>query len=561
MTSAAEPAGVHPRAVWVWDQVCRHIDGLAIGSTVAALHERGALRAIVAGGPASIGELRRSLGANAGYLQVAIRMLADQGWVTRAGQPGTDALTIEPSPCGRVVMEQFAPWYQLAARFLPVAERIDEVLFGRADRAGLRALASCHYLMSRQWQLPADVLTDRARRQVLAHLSGHLVAPIMSVLARRGFLGPPAESRLPDPAAEGNRDALLHAFAILACQGWAAIDGEKARLTPAGLLAAACARQYWYPVSYLPMIRRVPQLLFGDAAAFWAERAAAEESYVDRALDIRFSGDVFTASCRTPFLGMTLPIFDERPVEAQPTMVVDVGCGDGTLLETLYAEVRARTRRGRCLNDHPLLMVGAEPSPVARRSAAERLHAAGVPHVITDGDITDPDALSLAMGALGLDPADALYVSKSVIHDRTYREPAEEHAAVAPLPVSTGAFAAPDGAAIPPSRIVLSLVALFRSWRRLARRHGFLVIEAHTVDPATAARLIGRTIATAFDATQGYSNQYPVEPDVFYWAARAGGFRSCQHREAGAETVGHTVLTVDHFLVEDSAGPLVLDGN
>jgi hypothetical protein len=40
------------------------------------------------------------------------------------------------------------------------------------------------------------------------------------------------------------------------------------------------------------------------------------------------------------------------------------------------------------------------------------------------------------------------------------------------------------------------------------------VIEARSVRPATAAALIGRTLATALDATHGYSCQYPVEPEV-----------------------------------------------
>ena len=76
------------------------------------------------------------------------------------------------------------------------------------------------------------------------------------------------------------------------------------------------------------------------------------------------------------------------------------------------------------------------------------------------------------------------------------------------------------------------------------------MIEARSVRPATAAALIGRTLATALDATHGYSCQYPVEPEVLAWAARVGGFTSRVHYEPGASALGHTQLTIDHFEVD-----------
>ena len=36
-----------------------------------------------------------------------------------------------------------------------------------------------------------------------------------------------------------------------------------------------------------------------------------------------------------------------------------------------------------------------------------------------------------------------------------------------------------------------------------------------TIDPAVAARNVGRTAATAYDATHGFSDQYILELDVF----------------------------------------------
>jgi len=112
------------------------------------------------------------------------------------------------------------------------------------------------------------------------------------------------------------------------------------------------------------------------------------------------------------------------------------------------------------------------------------------------------------------------------------------------------AFARSDGGAIPAGQLALNLADTFRAWQPLARGHGWIVIEAHSVRPATVAALLGRTLATALDATHGYSCQYPVEPEVFAWAARAGGFTSRAHHEPAAGVLGHTQLTIDHFVTD-----------
>ena len=82
----ADPGVRRALATRVWGMVCRHIDGMAIGSTMAALASHGALRALAAADRTEFGKLRVGLGAQAGFLHVAIRLLADQGWVTCAGR-------------------------------------------------------------------------------------------------------------------------------------------------------------------------------------------------------------------------------------------------------------------------------------------------------------------------------------------------------------------------------------------------------------------------------------------------------------------------------------------
>jgi hypothetical protein len=50
-----------------------------------------------------------------------------------------------------------------------------------------------------------------------------------------------------------------------------------------------------------------------------------------------------------------------------------------------------------------------------------------------------------------------------------------------------------------------------------------LVIELHTIPPHLTRENLGRTAATAYDATHGFSDQYIVEVDVFNRIAAESG--------------------------------------
>ena len=60
-----------------------------------------------------------------------------------------------------------------------------------------------------------------------------------------------------------------------------------------------------------------------------------------------------------------------------------------------------------------------------------------------------------------------------------------------------------------------SLLEHFKKWRPFVERFGLLIIELHTIDPKLASANLGKTAATAYDATHGYSDQYILEVDVF----------------------------------------------
>ena len=167
---------------------------------------------------------------------------------------------------------------------------------------------------------------------------------------------------------------------------------------------------------------------------------------------------------------------------------------------------------------------GRRPQPGRPADGRGRLSAAGVPHVILDGDIADPARLGGRWPRAAWTPATRCTSASPPSTTAPTPGPAEPARGRAPsrgvsrpgrsarsaVPPGAGAYALPDGSAIPASAVALDLAPLFRRWRPLARRHGWLVIEAHAVPAAILAALIGRTHATVLDATHGYACQYPV---------------------------------------------------
>lgn len=516
----------------VRDIVFRHIDGVAVGTTMAALETHGALALIARQRVTRFARLREELGANPGFLHVAIRLLADQGWVTFDGGPGLDRLGIVPTDCGRAVFTGLASGYARAVEFLPAAMRIEGVLDGSYADGVLGHFAD---LMRERWGLASVGAPERAKAQVLAHLDGHVLAPLVWALSRRHISAEAAIGAGP----------LGQAMRVLESRGWAGLaDGP--RLTAEGATAVALAPQYQLPVVYLPLLSRVEELILGDAER--GRPAPHEpEAHLDRELDLRFSGEVFARTCREPFLAAALPIFNSLPLDQQPVAIVDSGGGDGTVLMMLVEAVRSSTLRGGHLGEHPLLLVGVDPSPVARRMMADRMAAAALPHLVLDGDIADPERLRRDLAEHGVDARQALHICKSAIHDRDFVAPDVPVRPAAAPPRSYSAYALPDGTSVSADDAALSLVDLLARWRPMVDRHGWLVIEAHATPSETTARLRGHATGTILDASHGYSCQYPVEPEVFAWATRAAGLVSRRHAEPGADMLGYAALTIDHF--------------
>jgi hypothetical protein len=241
-----------------------------------------------------------------------------------------------------------------------------------------------------------------------------------------------------------------------------------------------------------------------------------------------------------------------RPIGQQPSGICDMGCGDGTLLSHLYAVVRDRTPRGRLLETHPLVVVGADFNKLARRVSSRTLRRSDIPHfAVVPGDINRPASLAGELEKRGIDSHELLHVRSFLDHNRPYTWLGAS-ARGSRIGESTGAFVY-RGALLGADEMEENLVRHLRRWKPYISRFGLLVLELHTLPPATVAAHLDRTPAIAYDATHGYSDQYLVEAPVFLRCAGEAGLVADGRYASAFPTPELATVTLNFFTAAKTA--------
>jgi hypothetical protein len=524
VTSIGEEEKAQVRAV-----VFGHLAGIVLAPTVKALWDRRVFELFGSGGEwVDFDRVAQETRANRGYLRVALRLLASCGWLKQQVETGRApryALTAE----GRVAVSTAPLLYGEVLSFVAKAVFLEDFLFGASDRPVLPSLQELVRRSKERWGLQpdADPVVGRVRNQIREHLDGMLIGPAMVALARAEILAQLAQRPVDLNAIAANRASLTCILDLLAAQGWVALesiarDKNFVSLTACGRYAAQIATSYGVTVSYLPLFDNVSILLFGNSRIPRMDESGVE-LLVNRGMNVWGSGGAH----RTYFNKVDEIIVEifNRPLHLQPRGICDMGCGDGSFLEHLYAAVKNKTERGKVLDQHPLILVGADFNKVARRVAKQTLRKAGIPvyHII-QGDINRPAQLASDLEGLDLDVHDLLHVRSFLDHNRPYIPPAN-YAGGARTGKSTGAFAH-LGEEIACDELEENLTRHLRRWAPYVGRFGLLALELHTLPPEVAAANLSKTPAVAYDGTHGFSDQYLVELPVFLDAVKEAGLKA-----------------------------------
>jgi hypothetical protein len=501
-----------------------HLSGIALAPTVKTLSDRKVFDLLDASSQLNLDDVANRTGGNRGYLRVALRLLASVGWLHQRIQANGRNPTYTLAAEGKAALAIAPPLYNEALSFVPKALFLEDFLLGASDEPLLPSLRYFAFRARENWGISPqnDPFAARVCDQVRRHVDGIVIGPAMVALARAGVLaqleaGPASINALP-----GNRASLISILELLATQGWVELDQNAVSLTACGRYAAQIATSYGVTVSYLPMFNILSTLLFGNPRIPRVDESGVE-LLVNRGMNVWGSGGAH----KTYFKKVDeiiVEIFD-RPLNEQPQGICDMGCGDGSFLEHLYSVVTTHTARGQVLDEHPLVIVGADFNKVARRVAKQTLRKAEIPNAhIIHGDINRPALLAGNLEELGLDIHDLLHVRSFLDHNRPYVHSAN-YIKGSRTGRCTGAFAH-FGEEVLPDELEDNLVRHLRRWAPYVGRFGLLVLELHTLPPDLTAANLDKTPAVAYDGTHGFSDQYLVELPIFLECAKEAGLRA-----------------------------------
>lgn len=496
----------------------RYSHGYVAVPVTLSFREQGGFERLCGLQPSPFEQLVEEMSANTGHLRAALRLFESLGWCEI-----DDTENVQLTPAARnadYLPSELSSLFEIA---------IAPDWFERQKPTRLRELLT---LSSQRWRLPDDQLADI--------VDGALFVPLLlSIRQATDATGDSVGDVVPDVI----RDEIGSLFAERA---WATVDDEF-HLTELGKTLLNRIPITGTVASYRPMLLRMDDLLFGDAASVFARDLADHETHVDRSLNVTSSGFQHEKFFRD-LEDIIVDIFDGLPISQQPKYVADMGCGDGTLLKRIYECIREKSQRGQTLDEFPVTLIGVDYNEKALDATSKTL--ASLPHCVLQGDIGDPQRLLDDLKKRGIeDPENILHVRSFLDHDRPFLPPEDSTATEARQALHHEAVhVRRDGSLIDPAEAMQSLVEHLRRWSAVTTRFGLILLEVHCLPPRVVREFLHESENLHFDAYHAFSGQLLVEPDAFLMAAaEAGLFPDPQFCLRYPRILPYTRITLNRF--------------
>jgi hypothetical protein len=509
------------KSIVLRSKLFRHLDGIVITPTAYSLKKQGIIAYLFVHKKVGLSEMAAKFNANEGYLNVALRGLCSQGWLEQHIDNHKNTITFEINDSSEIAFNHFY-LYEEAVDLLKLSANYHPTEFMMAPFLKLESLYKKHK-NNFGLALSENNLKRTVQEQILAHIEGIIVGPTIVHLGISGMFHKYfMETRFKPEEFHQNHLNFERLLDILADLGWFEIINGAYEFTEYGLFFAKRASAYGVTVSYIPTLRKLDALLFGNPLVLKKAAHEKEEKHVDRAMNVWGSGGAHAAYFKVVD-EIIIALFN-KPIQEQPKGILDLGCGNGTFLKHLFTVIESQTYRGRILEEHPLKIIGVDYNEAALTASRANLIQADIWAKIIWGDIGDPDLLAKDLQEkYAIDLKNLLNVRTFLDHNRIWKTPAENINLRAST--SSGAYAF-EGKRLDNNLVSESLKQHIKKWKPYVQKFGLLLIELHTVKPELIAKNIGKTAATAYDLTHGYSDQYILEVDEFEKILQEAGLTS-----------------------------------
>ena len=496
------------------ESIFRHLDGIVTAPVISALSKKNVLDFINENQSLELFEINEKFNSNEGYLNVALRVLASQGFLDYHLDNETDVVKISINSKTNEAFSHQNIYCDLA-EFLADPNVIN-------SKELTEELCKKWIAIFEKYQsfLMENVDENSLKYQIQKHIEGALVGPIIIKLGMSGMFHK-YFMEASFSAEEFHKNP--HYFEIilnyLSEIGWFSKKGNNFQFTETGLFFARRATAYGVTVSYLPMFSKLDNLIFGKASEIREIEDGEDEIHVNREMNVWGSGGAHLTYFKV-IDEFIIEIFN-RPIEEQPKGILDMGCGNGALLQHLYEVIERQTLRGKYLEEHPLFLVGADYNPASLKVTRANLIKNDIWAKVIWGDIGNPKQLAEDLQSdYNIELGDLLNIRTFLDHNRIWEDVLDINSNR--VSTSTGAFAF-RGKRLSNKDVEENLLNHLKKWTPYVEKFGLLLIELHTLSPEITSKNLGLTASTAYDATHGFSDQYILEVDVFHRICKESG--------------------------------------
>lgn len=494
--------------------IFRHLDGIATATSAFALHKNGILEYILNHEKVALKELSHTFSANEGYLNIALRILASQGWLSQELDNKKNTVHYAINQRSRDAFD-LVHVYEEAVNLLTYSVKLAH------EPIGIDAFTVLERIFkSYSTSFGLDVSDNSSVEfQIFKHIEGVIVAPIIVRLGMNGLFHKYfMEASFTAEEYHKNPESFKKILDFFWQLGWFNKKKNTYQFTDDGLFFAKRASAYGVTVSYLPTFIKLEELIFGNALILKTNSPDETELHVHREMNVWGSGGAHSTYFKV-IDEIIINLFNQ-PIDEQPKGILDMGCGNGAFIQHIFDVIEYQSKRGKMLDDYPLLLVGADFNKAALKVTRANLIKADIWAKVIWGDIGRPDLLAKDLKEdYNIELHDLLNVRTFLDHNRIWEVPKTITNRVSS---STGAYAS-CGDRLNNNLVEDSLLEHLKKWKPYVERFGLLLIELHTVDPSLVANNLGQTAATAYDATHGFSDQYILEVDQFQKIAEEAG--------------------------------------
>ena len=526
----------------------RHLDGIVISPTAYTLKKHGVTDYLLQNKKVALKDLAAKFNANEGYLNVALRGLCSQGWLIQHVDNQNNSVSYETNDASEIAFNYFH-LYEDVVDLLQMSEHYHQRKFETEPFLKLESIYK-KYKINFGIELSENASRRKIEEQILTHIEGIIVGPTIVQLGITGMFHKYfMESKFsPEEFHENHRefDKLLN---ILAELGWFNVKNGFYEFNDFGLFFAKRASAYGVTVSYIPTLRKLDELIFGNPLVLKNTATESKEAHVDREMNIWGSGGAHSSYFKVVD-EIIIDLFN-KPIEEQPKGILDMGCGNGAFLQHLFSVIESQTYRGTVLDEYPLKVIGVDYNEAALKVSRANLIQADIWAKIIWGDIGNPELLAQDLKEkYDIELEDLLNARTFLDHNRIWEDP---HGTSSRISSSTGAYAY-QGEKVDNNMVAVSLKQHIKKWTPYVGKFGLLLIELHTIKPELAAQNIGKTAVTAYDLTHGYSDQYILEIDEFLNLIQEAGLTPDMSKFR--KFPGSDIATVSISLLKKSNGQL-----